>query len=176
MFGKRQDLDCCIVAQVNDSVVVDEQLLKHVEQVKQIVSEIRNVRNTKQISPKDALQLSYKINSEIQFEDFTTIIAKLANISEFSLVNDQLKGAANFMAGIDEFFIPLAGNIDVEAEKESIRKEIEYLQGFLKSVNAKLANERFVQNAKPEIVANEQNKKADAEAKIKSLEAALLAL
>ena len=176
LFGKRQDLDCCIVAQVNDSVVVDEQLLKHVEQVKQIVSEIRNVRNTKQISPKDALQLSYKINSEIQFEDFTTIIAKLANISEFSLVNEQLKGAANFMAGIDEFFIPLAGNIDVEAEKESIRKEIEYLQGFLKSVNAKLANERFVQNAKPEIVANEQNKKADAEAKIKSLEAALLAL
>jgi valyl-tRNA synthetase len=176
LFGKRQDLDCCIVAQVNDSVVVDEQLLKHVEQVKQIVSEIRNVRNTKQISPKDALQLSYKINSEIQFEDFTTIIAKLANISEFSLVNEQLKGAANFMAGIDEFFIPLAGNIDVEAEKENIQKEIEYLQGFLKSVNAKLANERFVQNAKPEIVANEQNKKADAEAKIKSLEATLSAL
>jgi valyl-tRNA synthetase len=80
------------------------------------------------------------------------------------------------MAGRDEFFIPLAGNIDVEAEKESLKKEIDYLQGFLKSVNAKLSNERFVQNAKPEVVANEQNKKDDAEAKIKILEESLAAL
>lgn len=176
LFGLRENLECCIVAQIKDSQAVDEQLLKHVEQVKQIVSEIRNIRNTKQISPKDALQLSYQINSDIKFDAFTNIIAKLANISEFNLVSDKVQGAANFMAGIDEFFIPLAGNIDIEAEKESIQKEIDYLHGFLKAVNAKLSNERFVQNAKPEVVANEQNKRADAEAKIKSLEATLIAL
>jgi valyl-tRNA synthetase len=71
--------------------------------------------------------------------------------------------------GTDEFYIPLGNNIDVAAERERLQKEIEYQQGFLKSVTAKLSNERFVQKAKPEIVENEMKKKADAEAKIKSL-------
>lgn len=176
LFGERADKDCCIVAQLPTSSSKDVKLLAEVELVKQIISEIRNVRNSKQISPKEALNLSAKVNSDIDFKAYQNIIFKLANISEFNFVEDKLVGAAAFMAGRDEFFIPLAGNIDAEAEKERIQKEIEYLQGFLKSVNAKLSNERFVQNAKPEIVANEQNKKADAEAKIQILEESLKAL
>jgi valyl-tRNA synthetase len=69
--------------------------------------------------------------------------------------------------GSDEFFIPLEENIDVDAERERLNTELTYLQGFLKSVEAKLNNERFVQNAKPEIIQNERNKKADADAKIR---------
>lgn len=176
VFGNRGEKDCCIVAQIPTSAETHEKLLKEIETVKQVVSEIRNIRNSKQISPKEALNLSVKVNSEIDYQAYNNIICKLANITQLNKTDEKIAGAATFMAGRDEFFVPLAGNINVEEEKASIQKEIEYLQGFLKAVNAKLANERFVQNAKPEIVANEQNKKADAEAKIKILEESLTAL
>ena len=80
------------------------------------------------------------------------------------------------MSDNDEFFIVLNENIDLEAEKERLTKELEYLQGFLKSVDAKLSNERFVQNAKPEIVESERKKQADAETKIASLKESILSL
>ena len=166
-------LYCCSVTKLGSS---KPNFVKEIDIVKQIVSEIRNVRNSKQISPKEALSLAVKVNSDIDFKTYQNIIYKLANISELNFVDEKLVGAASFMAGRDEFFIPLEGNIDTEVERERITKEIEYLNGFLKSVNVKLANERFVQNAKPEIIANEQNKKADAEAKILILEESLTAL
>ena len=170
LFGERSELDCCVVANYPRSAKVDEQLLKDVEAIKQTVSEVRNIRNSKQISPKEALPLAVKINSDIVYADYFGIINKLANIAEVTIVNDKLEGATNFIIGRDEFFVTLAGNIDVEAERERITKELVYLNGFLKSVNAKLSNERFVQNAKAEVIANEKNKKADAEAKIEILE------
>jgi len=173
VFGERAALDCCIVAQLPAVAAYDKALLKEIEVVKQVVSEVRNVRNTKQISPKESLTLAVKVSSDINYERYKNIICKLANITELSYTEDKLAGSASFLSGRDEFYIPLAGNIDVEAEKEKINKEIEYLKGFLKSVNAKLANERFVQNAKPEVVANEQAKQADAEAKILILEDSL---
>ncbi|MDA9555805.1 valine--tRNA ligase [Pelobium sp.] len=176
VFGARADKDCCIVAQLPDSKTQNQKLLSEIELIKQVISEIRNIRNTKQISPKEALSLAVKVNSDIDFKTYQNIIFKLANITELSFTNDKLTGAASFMAGRDEFFVPLAGNIDVDAERERIQKEIDYLTGFLKSVNAKLSNDRFVQNAKPEIVAIEQNKKADAEAKIAILQEILATL
>src|SRR5690606_41235812 len=94
-----------------------------------------------------------------------------------TFVQEKVGGALSFLAGKSECYIKLDnGNINVEAERERITKEIGYLQGFLASVEKKLSNERFVQNAKPEIVQNEQNKKADAEAKIKILEESLASL
>ncbi len=176
LFGQRAELDCCIVAPYPNAATANAALLKDMEMVKQVVSEIRNVRNTKQISPKEALSLHIKANSGIVFNQYQPVIAKLANISVFAATTEKVAGAASFLAGTDEFFIPLANNIDADAEKERISKELEYLEGFLKSVTAKLSNERFVQNAKPEIVANEQQKKADAEAKIQSLKESLAAL
>jgi valyl-tRNA synthetase len=112
------------------------------------------------------LPLNIKVNSGLDYEKWMNIIFKLANINEVAFVNDKIAGAASFMVGNDEFFIQLNETIDVEAEKERLNAELVYLQGFLKSVDAKLSNERFVQNAKPEIIQNERNKKADAEAKI----------
>mgnify|MGYP003576904543 CR=1 FL=1 len=91
-------------------------------------------------------------------------------------MTDKVAGATAFMAGKDEFFIALTENIDVVAERSRLNADLVYLQGFLKSVEAKLGNERFVQNAKPEIIANERNKKADAEAKIKIIEESLALL
>jgi valyl-tRNA synthetase len=176
VFGQRAELDCCIVAAYPMAEKANATLLKEMEVVKQVVSEIRNVRNTKQISPKEALSLHIKANSGIAFENFQPVIAKLANINEFVQTTEKVAGAASFLGGTDEFFIPLANNIDADAEKERISKELEYLEGFLKSVTAKLSNERFVQNAKPEVVANEEQKKADAEAKILSLKESLASL
>lgn len=176
LFGQRNELDCCVVASYPKSGSINEQLLKEIEIVKQTVSEVRNIRNTKQISPKEALPLAIKTNTNIGYESYFGILIKLANITEVSMVNDKIEGAANFIIGRDEFFVPLAGNIDVEAERERITKELDYLNGFLKSVNAKLSNEKFVQNAKAEVIANERNKKSDAEAKILILEQSLKSL
>jgi len=176
LFGEREEMDCCIVADYPTIGAADEQLLKTAEQIKEIVSEIRNVRNSRQLSPKEALPLSIKMNSDLDYEKWTNIIFKLGNISQVELVNDKIVGAAGFMVDKDEFFILLNENIDVDAEKERLNKELAYLQGFLKSVDAKLSNERFVQNAKPEIIANERNKKADAESKIKTITESLAVL
>ncbi len=170
LFGERSEMDCCVVASYPRSAKVNDLLLKDIEAIKQAVSEVRNIRNSKQISPKEALPLAIKINSGIAYSDYFNIINKLANITDVSLVKDKLEGAASFIIGRDEFFVTLAGNIDVEAERERITKELVYLNGFLKSVNAKLSNDKFVQNAKEEVIANEKNKKADAEAKIQILE------
>jgi len=176
LFAERGEMDCCIVAEFPKGGAFDAQLLKDAEVIKTVVAEIRNVRNQKQISPKEALPLSIKINSDLDYEKWLNIVFKLANVSEAEIVKDKIVGATAFMAGKDEFFIPLTENIDVEAERERLNADLVYLQGFLKSVDAKLSNERFVQNAKPEIIANERNKKADAEAKIKIIEESLAVL
>jgi valyl-tRNA synthetase len=176
LFAERGEMDCCIVAEFPKGGAFDAQLLKDAEVIKTVVAEIRNVRNQKQISPKEALPLSIKINSDLDYEKWLNIVFKLANVSEAEIVNDKIVGATAFMAGKDEFFIPLTENIDVEAERERLNADLVYLQGFLRSVDSKLSNERFVQNAKPEIIANERNKKADAEAKIKIIEESLAIL
>jgi len=176
VFGTREPLDCCIVAQIASAKAYDTKILKEVEIVKQVIAEIRNLRNQKQISPKETLPLAVKVNSDINFDKFQTILTKLGNLNFFELVTEKVSGAYSFLIGKDEFYIALAGNIDVVAETERIYKEIAYLKGFLKSVEAKLSNEKFVANAKPEIVLNEKNKLADAEAKIIILAESLLTL
>jgi valyl-tRNA synthetase len=176
LFGERTEMDCCIVADYPTIRKTDKHLLKEAELIKNIISEIRNVRNARQLSPKDALPLAIKINSDLTYEKWSNIIFKLGNINEIEFVNDKIAGAASFMVDKDEFFIMLNENVDLDAERERLSKELEYLQGFLKSVDAKLSNERFVQNAKPEIIANERNKKADAESKIKIITESLAVL
>lgn len=175
LFGGRTEKDCCIVAAYPVARSFDEQLLKDFTAVKQVVSEIRNLRNSKSISPKDPLELNFKVSSDIKFNDYKEIISKLGNISQFKEETDKLPGSS-FLVGTDEFFIPLTGNVDIEAERQRISKEVDYLKGFLKSVDAKLSNERFIQNAKPEIIDNERKKKADAEAKISILQENLQSL
>jgi valyl-tRNA synthetase len=173
LFGERDDNDCCIVARLPDNKDVNIPLLSATEMVKQLVTQIRNIRNTKQISPKEALTLSIKLNSATPYLQYEQVIAKLANISELSIVNDKVSGAISFLVATDEFFVPLNESIDPLAESERLQKEKEYLNGFLKSVNAKLSNERFMSNAKPEVIEIELKKKADAEAKLKILDEGL---
>ena len=97
------------------------------------------------------------------------MICKMANVSEIKVVEQKDPLAASFLVGTTEFSIPLGNNIDIEAELKRLNDELTYMQGFLKSVSAKLSNEKFVQNAKAEIVENERKKKADAESKIQTI-------
>jgi valyl-tRNA synthetase len=173
IFGARDAKDCIIVAEYPKVAAFDENIIKEFATVQQIISEVRAVRNSKGISPKVELPLAIS-NTDIDFAKYQESIIKLANISELTFVQEKVTGALSFLAGKTECYVQLAAdNIDVDAERERITKEIEYLKGFLVSVDKKLSNERFVQNAKPEIVQNEQNKKADAEAKIQILEESL---
>jgi len=176
IFGERSAMDCCIVAPMPEIEQINTQLIEEIEIVKQVISDIRNTRNNKQISPKEALALAIKCNSTINYNQYETIIRKMGNISAYDIVNDKVEGAVSFMVSKDEFFIPLADNIDPVAERERLNKEKEYLYGFLRSVETKLGNERFISNAKPEIVENELRKKADAEAKLKIIHDSLAAL
>lgn len=176
VFGERTEVDCCIVASMPEIEQINTQLLEETEIVKQAITDIRNTRNNKQISPKEALALSVKANSGINYNQYRAIIGKLGNLSAFNIVDEKVSGAVSFMVSKDEFFIPLTGNIDPVAETERLNKEKEYLHGFLKSVEVKLGNERFMKNAKPEIIENELKKKADAETKLKIIQDNLASL
>ncbi|GHE23105.1 valine--tRNA ligase [Sphingobacterium griseoflavum] len=175
LFGSRAANDCVIVAAYPTIEVVDEGLIKEFDVVKQIISEVRSIRNAKGISPKVALPLAINATA-IDFRKYQDSIVKLANIAEITFVKEKVQGAVSFLAGKDECYVALENNIDVDAEKERITKEITYLEGFLISVEKKLSNERFVQNAKPEVIQNERNKKADAETKLVILQESLTSL
>lgn len=159
IFGTRDAKDCIIVASYPTAQSFDTQIVKDFEIVQQIISEVRSIRNSKGISPKIELPLAINATN-IDFSTYQESIVKLANISDLTFVQDKVQGAVSFLAGKNECFVLLENNIDVDAERERITKEIEYLKGFLVSVDKKLSNERFVQNAKPEVVENEQNKKS----------------
>ncbi len=176
LFGERAEFDCCIIAQLPKYGQINTRLLDDVEIVKQIITQVRNIRNGKQIPPKEKLALSVKANSNVPYKNYELIITKLGNIDAFDFVTDKISQAAGFMVSTDEFYVPLNETIDPLAECERLKKEKEYLDGFLKSVNSKLGNERFMSNAKPEIIEIELKKKADAEAKLKILENSLAAL
>jgi valyl-tRNA synthetase len=170
LFGERSEADCCIVAQLPSNGEINTRKISAIEIIKQIITQIRNIRNNKQLSPKDKLELFVKAGHGIDYKAYEPIIIKMANTGELNIVNEKVSGAISFMVHTDEFFIPLQENIDPVAECERLKKEKEYLDGFLRSVNFKLNNERFMANAKPEIIEVELRKKADAEAKLKILE------
>ncbi|MDF2430807.1 MAG: valyl-tRNA synthetase [Mucilaginibacter sp.] len=176
LFGERSETDCCIVAQLPNYGKINTQLLTEVENVKQIITQLRNIRNSKQISPKEKLPLSVKENSGVPYKKYESIITKMGNLSTLDIVADKISGASAFMVSTDEFYVQLNENLDLGAECARLKKDKEYLTGFLKSVNSKLSNERFMSNAKPDIIEVELKKKADAEAKLKILEENLAAL
>ena len=121
-----------------------------------------------------------QVRVRVSTEKLEGMLKKLENVPEISYTNDKATGApaggTSFVIKGDEFFIQFDEELYVEAEIANITKELDYIEGFKKSVMAKLSNERFVQNAKPEIVENERNKLADAEAKIAALTEALARL
>ncbi len=166
---KRGEKETIVRADYPLAGIVDEKILAEYEILFAIVSKIRETRNTKQLSPKIALPLAIKTNEPARYQQIETTIAKLANIEKIEFVTEKLDKALSFVIKSDEFFISLAEEENSEEVKAQAEKDLEYYQNFKNSVKAKLANERFVANAKPEIIEKERQKLADAEVKISSL-------
>ena len=152
----------------------DEQLAAQIESVKQIVSGVRMVRSSKNIAPKEQLEL--QVISSNHFEAFNTVIAKMANLSAINVVAEKDATASAFMVGTDEFAVPLGNMIDVEAEIAKMEAQLQHLEGFLAGVKKKLSNERFVANAPEAVVALERKKQSDSEEKIAALKESIAAL
>ena len=152
----------------------DEKLIADIELVKQIVSGVRTVRSTKNIAPKEKLEL--QVVTTNHFESYNEIITKMANLSAINVVESKDATASAFMVGTDEFAVPLGSLINADEEIKKMEAQIEHLEGFLASVKKKLANERFVANAPEAVVAMERKKQADAEEKIQTLRESIAAL
>ncbi len=153
----------------------DQAYLREFDQMLAVVNGVRNLRAEKNISPKEKLALYYPSEEALE-PSLRSLASKLANLERIEVKVDQEAIGFSFLAGKFEFFVPAGEAVDMEAEKERIQKEVAYLKGFLKSVEKKLSNERFVNNAPEAVVAKEKAKQADAEAKIKALEESLAKL
>ena len=172
-LSERKDGESIMVAPMPTTKAVDTDLLTAFEKVKETISGIRTVRLQKNIPNKDSLEL------EILGEHngaYNSVISKMGNITEIRTVSEKNPHAISFLVGTTEFAVPMGNNIDVDAEIEKLEAELVYLQGFLNSVMKKLGNEKFVANAKAEVVDAERKKQADAESKIKTIEETIQSL
>ena len=147
-------------------------LLQDFSKAEAVIMGIRALRNEKNIPQKNALKLLVKAESS-RMGEFEGLVAKLCNIEEISLVKDAPQNVLSFVSDGVEYFVPMEGNVDAEAERERVGKELEYTRGFLQSVLKKLENKRFVDSAPAAVVEAERKKQADAEQKIAVLEAQL---
>jgi valyl-tRNA synthetase len=140
------------------------------------IQQIRNLRNAKGLSPKEAFEIWIKAKDESLYAPYVFLIQKLANVSGIHFIKEQPAGSTLLPVDTDEVFVVLNLKVDAAAEREKMELEIAYLEGFMQSVDAKLNNEKFVANAKPDLVEKERQKKADASQKIEALRKSILAL
>lgn len=172
-LSERRDGESIMYASTPRALDVDAAMIDMVEHAKEVVNGLRNVRAVKNIPNKDAITVSV-IGSWDPRQD--SLIMKLANASAINHNAEKDAAAATFMVGTTEVNVPLADNIDIEAELARLKKDLDYYQGFKASVLKKLSNERFVSNAPAAVVEGERRKLSDAESKIASLTAAIEAL
>lgn len=166
-LAERKNKDYIIVSAWPKPDAFSNDIIMEAELAFSIITQIRNVRANKGLSPKETLKLHQK--GDVKMNGFWPVVKKLANVGEVMTSGEKPMGTS-FLSGATEFTVQLEGKIDVAKEKEDIQKEIVYFQGFLASVEKKLSNEKFVSGAPPAVIENERKKKADAEAKIKTLE------
>ncbi|WP_417855329.1 valine--tRNA ligase [Xanthomarina gelatinilytica] len=174
-ISERTPEDALIIAKWPESKPINEALISEFEFAQDVVSGIRNIRKEKNIAFKDAIGF-YVINNENIANTFDEVITKLGNLESIEYTNEAVDGALTFRVKSNEYFIPIAGAINVEEEIKKLTDELNYTEGFLKSVQKKLANESFVAGAPEQVIANERNKEADALAKIETLKASLASL
>ena len=171
----KERTDDIIVADWPQENTINNEVLKDFEVATEVISGIRNIRKQKNIANKELLDFSVKTNASLN-TTFDSIIAKIGNLSSINYVDEKVEGAFSFLVKSNEYFIPLGVSIDVEAELDKLQKELDYAKGFLKSVEGKLKNERFVSNAPDQVVAVERKKQADTLSKITVLEEQIAAL
>ena len=171
----RTPQEALIIAAWPETKAFDETFIKDFDFTTEVISGIRTIRKEKNISFKETISLSV-LNSEGVSPQFDAVISKLGNLSELNYISEKIEGALTFRVKSNEYFVPIAGAINVEEEIAKLTEELKYTEGFLKSVQGKLKNERFVSGAPEKVVAMEKQKEADALAKIETLKASLSSL
>lgn len=172
LISERSIDEALVIAQQKDADSFSEEVIKNFEITAELISGVRNYRQTKGISPREAVEV-YTNASEFANE---AVVRKLANVSEIHFEQKTDKPSFTFLVGATEVSIPLSENLDLGEEKVKMEEELKYLKGFLISVEKKLSNEKFVANAKPEVVESERKKQKDAQDKIAILEEKLKSL
>lgn len=163
----------CVETLSSVETAPNQSILDEMELIKEVVTAVRNFRVEKGLKNKDSIELYIKTNAEAVFTTYNSILAKFLNTSTIEFAQDGPEGSVSIHVRQHELFIPLGDSVDVASEIEKMEKDLDYTKGFLTSVMKKLGNERFVQNAPEQVVANEKKKKADAEERIKALEESL---
>ena len=171
---RKAEESICVAAMPNPKEE-EPSMLARFELAREVISSVRNIRNQKNLPQKEQLTLKV-VEDENYPAEFAPVIMKLANLTAIEPTTEKDPTAAAFIVKTTQYFVPLAGMIDTEAEVKKLEEELKYFEGFLRSVMAKLSNERFVQNAPEKVVANERAKQADAEAKIAAIKEQLTAL
>ncbi|MCC1483981.1 valine--tRNA ligase [Winogradskyella immobilis] len=174
-ISERTPEEALIISKWPEAKPINDTLISEFDFASEVISGIRNIRKQKNIAFKDAIHFSV-INNENLNTSFDAVISKLGNLETLEYISEPIEGALTFRVKSNEYFIPMAGAINVEEEIKKINEELKYAEGFLKSVQGKLSNERFVNNAPEQVVASERKKEADAVAKIETLKASLASL
>ena len=177
-LNNRNTEQALIISAWPQAQTVDADLLAAADHAFEVINQIRNVRSNKGLSPREPLALLVKTTNISTYQQFGGLITKLGNLSGLGINAESAEAiqGVQFVVKGDECLIPMEGLIDVEAEREALTKELKYTIGFRDSVKAKLSNEKFVANAKADVVERERQKLADAEAKINALEQSLVSL
>ncbi|NQW35687.1 MAG: valine--tRNA ligase [Flavobacteriales bacterium] len=172
LFKDRTPEEALIIEAYPKQEVYNENLLQEFDFASEVITNIRSIRKEKQISFKETINISV-LKNDAAADTFTSVIKKLGNIETFSTVLEKVDKALSFRVQSVEYFIPVENAVNSEEEKAKLTDELKYIKGFLKSVQGKLSNERFVNNAPEQVIAIERQKEADALAKIKTIEESL---
>ena len=172
---ERDEQECVIISKWPEATTINEALLNEALLAQEVVGRVREVRNQKNIKPKELLKLS-GLASEKQYATFKGIVQKLAFLSELNFTNNKVEGAQSFLVGTDQFFLEIGDTLDPAQERIRLQQELDYFKGFIKSVEGKLSNEKFVGSAPEAVVAAERKKLADGQSKVKSIEESLAKL
>ncbi|KIA88163.1 valine--tRNA ligase [Kaistella jeonii] len=165
-ISERTTENALVISQQKKDATFNESIIRDFETSKELISGVRNYRQSKGISPREEVE----VYTNASGFDNEQLVKKLANISQINFTAKTDKPSYSFLIGGTEVSIPLSENLDLGEEKEKAEEEIKYLKGFLISVEKKLSNEKFVANAKPEVVESERKKQKDAQDKIVLLE------
>ncbi len=158
------------VSLANKEILADGTLLK------EVITAIRDTRNKNQLKPKDTIRLHIQTENSNTYRSIESILSKQVNAESVAYTGTAIANSITVVVQKDKFFIETSVVVDTTSHKDQLQKDLDYLKGFLVTEEKKLGNEKFVQNAKSEVIESERKKKADAEEKIKVIEESLASL
>lgn len=170
---ERKEGDDLTIRQLSSAGKTDAAILEKAALLKDLITGVRDARNKQQLKPKEAIRLFVQSGNRNAYESIESILARQVNAESIEFVNDNVPGTVSTVIGKEKIYLQSEQAVDTASQKEVLLKDLQYQIGFLQSVEKKLSNERFVQNAKPEVIELERRKKADAESKIRAIEESL---